>query len=654
MSARPSVLVKGMSGLTVMPSLAALKPLARSNRAAHTGTGGDDDQPPGAGMFAGMEPRAPHPGPSPPPPELFARGDDDEPPGAGMFAGMEPRVPHPGPSPPPPDAAAGVGGDPQVPPAAPDAALTVQQMTDLDNAMEVKKGEINAITAQQESVRGIAKNRKDLEETRAELKALNEAVKESTLRASLNEEGAVGKLAESKARRVEVQRKRDALLALTKEDSKTLNGALAQLQLDLDAMKLKRDAAIVAGKAATAEAAREKKAAKAAADLEKAASKLEKDAARAADQARKAAADLEKVASKAEKDAARAADRARIEANRAAAEKAAAEKAEKKATLQAAVERRAAIKEKPEAERTDEEQAELTLHEDAEKQKKQAAVLKGKETKDAKKRLVEEEDARVAEAANKRQKLADEAYAEAQKKEREMEARSSECKDLLCEVHQLRQKLEEMGDDAENIMKDFARLDDCDLSAVTLTWMRVVVEEAMRMQVRMRALIEGSDADWEVEKHNEMIKLCDVDNDEDEDEDGDGDGDGEEGDDDDDDPLSSDKGQTSPNLKGFVVPDDPNEPPMPRVMVAEMLAECRNNWGTNAKNHYAEEKNRCQNVFQPPEEPMDESGHGPSSSSGPSSSGPSSSSSSSSGPPPAEPTMMIPKKRKKKEGGEKE
>ena len=597
-----------MPGLSMIPSLAGLN---LSARAAHTGTG----------------------------------GDDDEPPGAGMFAGMEPRVPPAAPSPPPPDAAAGVGGDPQVPYSSPlndlvEAALTVQQMTDLENEMEVKKGEINSIAEQQESVRGIAKNRKNLEETRAELKALNEAVKESTLRASLNEEGAVGKLAESKARRVEVTKKRDALLALTKEDSKMLNNALARLQLALDAMKLKRDAAIAAAKAATAEAAKEKKAAKAAADLEKAATAEATKEQKAADAAQKVADQARKAAEKEVKDAARVADRARIDGNKAAAAAAAAEAAEKKAALQAAVERRAAIKEKPEAERTSEEQAELTLHEDAEKQKKQAAVLKGKETKDAKKRLVEEEEAKVTEATNKRQKLADEAHAEAQKKEEEMEARSSECNDLMCEVHQLRQKLEEMGDDAENIMNDFARLDDCDLSAATLTWMRVVAAEAMRVQVRMRKLIEDSEIDWEVKEHEEMIKLCDADKEDEDDKYYGGEGkEGEEGGEggDDDDPLGSGKkseGPTSPEREGFVVPDDPNEAAVPRQVLAEQLRDCRSNWGKNAANPENEE---CQNAFQPAEEPMDESGG----------------SSSSSGPPPAQPTVLIPKK-KKKEGEEKE
>ena len=601
MSARPSVLVRGMSGLTVMPSLAALKPLARSNRAAHTGTG----------------------------------GDDDEPPGAGMFAGMEPRVPPAAPSPPPPDAAAGVGGDPQVPYSSPlndlvEAALTVQQMTDLQNAMEVKKGEINAITAEQESVRGIAKNRKDLEETRAELKALNEAVKESTLRASLNEEGAVGKLAESKARRVEVTKKRDALLALTKEDSKILNNALARLQLALDAMKLKRDAAIAAAKAATAEAAKEKKAAKAAADLEKAATAEATKEQKAADAEQKVADQARKAAEKEVKDAARVADRARIDGNKAATLKAKEDADERKVALQAAVERRAAIKEKPEAERTDEEQAELTLYEDAEKQKKQASILKGKETKDAKKRVVEQEEAKITEAANKRQKLADEAHAEGLKKEKEAEARANECNDLMCEVHQLRQKLEEMGDDAENIMNDFARLDNCDLSTDTLTWMRVVAAEAMKMQVRMRKLIEDSEIDWEVKEHEAMIKLCDADKEDDEDDGGEGE-EGEEGEEGgDDDPLGSGKkseGATSPEREGFVVPDDPNEAVVPRMVLAEQLRDCRNNWGKNAANPENEE---CKNAFQPAEEPMDESGG-----------------SSSSGPPPAQPTVLIPKKKKK-------
>ena len=188
-----------------------------------------------------------------------------------------------------------------------------------------------------------------------------------------------------------------------------------------------------------------------------------------------------------------------------------------------------------------------------------------------------------------RDSKADEEYRAKKKAEKEEIRRAHACDDLICEMHKLRQRLEDVGDDAKGILDDLAKEDNCadHLSPTALAWMRKLAEEAAKVQAAFQTYKQAWEAngmDWQEEAHKKKLEDC-AENDEDEEGEEGEEGDGEEDDDDDEDDamLKKKEGeaeeQPTAEDRAFIDDSEPSKP-VPRQEWRQILqdqAEGRSN-----------------------------------------------------------------------------
>ena len=141
------------------------------------------------------------------------------------------------------------------------------------------------------------------------------------------------------------------------------------------------------------------------------------------------------------------------------------------------------------------------LYEQTQRLARSEASKLGAQTKKAAK------DAEAAEAAIKRAEIEKEEALVRANAAAAMKA-AEECQDLVCQVHELRAQMEEIGKDAKALMDGIEERKDCNLSDATLSWMRQLAKAAMDTQEAVLDMIRKDYEAWEILQHSEMLKTC--------------------------------------------------------------------------------------------------------------------------------------------------